>query len=56
MPCTDGLGVQNLSTRNSSRAVQASSDGRFVKNSGNMQLHSLLHINFLWLVNRIKQA
>ncbi len=48
--------VQTLDALIPAIALQASSAGRFAKTSENKQLHSLLHINVLWLVTRIKQA
>jgi len=39
-----------------SKAHQASRAGRFDKTTENRQLHSLLHINVLWLLTRIKQT
>ena len=46
-------------TGQSARIVQcnkASRAGRFANTAENNQLHSLMHINVLWLVTHIKQA
>ena len=39
-----------------SRAAEASRAEHFMRNTQNTQLHSLLHINLLWLATSIKQA
>ena len=56
LPVQSTLTVQTLDGLIPARALQASRAGRFAKTSENRQLHSLLHINLLWLAARIIQA
>ena len=48
--------VQTLDALIPTRATQASRAGHFSKSMRKTQLHSLLHINVLWLATRINQA
>ena len=56
LPVQSTATVQTLDGLIPARALQASRAGRFAKTSENRQLHSLLHMNVLWLATRIKQA
>jgi len=56
LPVQSTSTVQTLDALIPSRATQASRAGHFSKSMRKTQLHSLLHMNVLWLVTRIKNA
>jgi len=53
LPVQSNLSVQTLDGLIPARVQQASRAGCFADTKENMKLHSLLHINVLWLVDRI---
>ena len=56
LPVQSTPSVQTLDGLIPARVQQASRAGRFANTAENNQLHSLMHINVLWLVTHIKQA